>query len=107
MGILPMSCYISAHGQDAHATGTRRHRCRASAWGIHPMAKRHSLSYFCGMKSSTTDKIEGAGQTAKGNVREAMGKLAGNQKMRDRGTVEKVAGKLQSKLGDVKKVFGK
>jgi len=71
------------------------------------MAKWRSVSYFSLMKSSTTDRIEGAGKTAKGNVRAAIGKAAGNQEMQDRGTAEKVTGKLQSKIGDVKKVFGK
>ena len=31
----------------------------------------------------------------------------GDPGMRDRGTAEKLGGKVQSKVGDVKKVFGK
>jgi uncharacterized protein YjbJ (UPF0337 family) len=31
----------------------------------------------------------------------------GNPDLRDRGTAEKVAGKVERKVGDVKKVFGK
>jgi uncharacterized protein YjbJ (UPF0337 family) len=45
--------------------------------------------------------------TAKGKVKEEAGKAIGNPDLRDRGTTEKVAGKVQNKVGDVKKVFGK
>ena len=59
------------------------------------------------MKSSTTDKIEGAAHQAKGKVKEVVGKVVGNPDLQDSGTAEKVAGKVQSKVGDVKKVFEK
>jgi uncharacterized protein YjbJ (UPF0337 family) len=59
------------------------------------------------MKTSTTDKIEGAAHQVKGKAKEAAGKLIGNPDMRDEGTVENAEGKVQSKVGDVKKVFGK
>ena len=59
------------------------------------------------MKTSTTDKIEGAAHQIKGKAKEVAGKLTGNPDMRDEGTVENAAGKVQSKVGDVKKVFGK
>jgi uncharacterized protein YjbJ (UPF0337 family) len=57
------------------------------------------------MKSSTKDKIKGAFNEAKGKAKEETGKATGNQNLRDRGTVEKVDGKVQRKIGDVKKVF--
>jgi uncharacterized protein YjbJ (UPF0337 family) len=59
------------------------------------------------MKSSTKDKIKGALREAKGKVKEESGKAVGNPDLRDRGTAEKVGGKIQKKVGDVKKVFGK
>jgi uncharacterized protein YjbJ (UPF0337 family) len=59
------------------------------------------------MKSSKTDKIEGAVHEAKGKVKEVAGKIIGNPNLQDEGTAEKVRGKVQRKVGDVKKVFGK
>jgi uncharacterized protein YjbJ (UPF0337 family) len=59
------------------------------------------------MKSSIRDKIEGAGHQAKGMVKESIGKLSDNPKMEVEGTVEKIAGKVQHKIGEAKKVFGK
>jgi uncharacterized protein YjbJ (UPF0337 family) len=59
------------------------------------------------MKSSTKDKIKGSAREAKGKVKETAGKAVGNPNLRDRGTAEKVGGKVQRKVGDVKKVFGK
>ncbi len=59
------------------------------------------------MKSSTKDKIKGGLREAKGKVKEETGKAIGNPNLRDRGADEKVAGKVQKKMGDVKKVFGK
>ena len=58
------------------------------------------------MKSSTKDKIQGGINQAKGKVKEETGKATGNPNLRDRGTAEKAGGKVQSKVGDVKKVFG-
>jgi uncharacterized protein YjbJ (UPF0337 family) len=59
------------------------------------------------MKSSTKDKIKGGLREAKGKVKEKSGKAIGNPNLRDRGSDEKVAGKVQKKIGDVKKVFGR
>lgn len=59
------------------------------------------------MNSSTRDKAEGKFEQAKGAVKEKVGKATGNQDMQDRGTVQKAGGKVQEKVGDIKKVFGK
>jgi uncharacterized protein YjbJ (UPF0337 family) len=59
------------------------------------------------MDSSTHDKAEGLGKEAVGKVKEKTGKAIGNQDLEDRGTAEKVAGKAERKVGEVKKVFGK
>ena len=58
------------------------------------------------MRSSTKDKIKGTLHEAKGKVKEETGKAVGNPDLQDRGTGEKIAGKVQKKVGDVEKVFG-
>ena len=59
------------------------------------------------MKSSTKDKVKGGLLEAKGKVKETAGKATGNRDLQDRGTIEKAGGKIQRKVGEVKKVFGK
>jgi uncharacterized protein YjbJ (UPF0337 family) len=59
------------------------------------------------MNSSTTNKVKGTAREAVGKVKEETGKAVGNPDLQDRGTAEKVAGKVERKIGDVKKVFGK
>ena len=59
------------------------------------------------MKSSMTDKVEGAGREIKGKVKETAGQMVGNPDLEARGEAEKLGGKAQRKVGDVKKVFGK
>ena len=59
------------------------------------------------MKSSTKDRIKGRVSEAKGKVKEEVGKAKRDPDMRDRGTAEKVGGKVQRKVGEIKKVFGK
>jgi uncharacterized protein YjbJ (UPF0337 family) len=59
------------------------------------------------MKSSIGDKTEGTFHEVKGKVKEIAGKLSGNQKLEAKGTGEKRAGKVQKKIGQVKKVLGK
>ena len=59
------------------------------------------------MKSSMKDKAEGTFHEVKGTVKEAVGKITDNPKLEVKGKAEKMAGKAQEKLGQVKKVFGK
>lgn len=59
------------------------------------------------MKSSTKDKIEGGLNQASGKVKEALGKATDNPKLTAKGQAENLAGKLQSKVGDIKKVVEK
>ena len=69
---------------------------------------RPTIKYEVGcMNSSTRDRIEGRSKEAVGKVKEKTGEAIGNPNLRDRGTEEKVAGKVERKVGDVKKVFGK
>ena len=67
-----------------------------------PMAAR-----FIGMNSSTKDKIKGNVQQAKGTVKEKVGRATGDPEMEDRGSAERVGGKIRDKVGDIKKVFEK
>jgi uncharacterized protein YjbJ (UPF0337 family) len=59
------------------------------------------------MKTSTRDKAEGTFHEVKGKVKEVVGKLTDNPKLKLEGTAENIAGKVQSKIGQVKQVFGK
>ncbi len=59
------------------------------------------------MDDSTKDKFEGALHDVKGTVKEKVGHLTNNPSLEEEGTDEKVAGKIQKKVGDVEKVFEK
>ena len=59
------------------------------------------------MKDSTKDKVEGAAHELKGGVKEKVGKVTNNPDLQDEGNAEKVAGKVQKKVGDIEKVFEK
>ena len=59
------------------------------------------------MKSSIRDKAEGAFHEVKGTIKEAAGKLSDKPELQVSGAAEKVAGKAQGKVGQVKKLFGK
>jgi uncharacterized protein YjbJ (UPF0337 family) len=58
------------------------------------------------MKSSRQDKAEGKFHEVKGYVKEVGGKLSDNPKLEAEGTVEKITGQVQEKVGQVKKVWG-
>jgi uncharacterized protein YjbJ (UPF0337 family) len=59
------------------------------------------------MKSSTQDKVESNIHKVKGGVKEIAGKLSNNPSLETKGKEEKIAGKVQEKVGQIKKVFGK
>jgi uncharacterized protein YjbJ (UPF0337 family) len=59
------------------------------------------------MKSSTKDKVKGMVHEAKGRLKEKAGSATRDADLQDRGTAEKVGGKIQKKVGDIKKVFEK
>jgi uncharacterized protein YjbJ (UPF0337 family) len=56
-------------------------------------------------KSGTTDKIEGNAKVAAGSVKQATGKVFHSPKLEERGIDEKVEGRVQKVIGDVKKSF--
>jgi len=43
----------------------------------------------------------------KGDVKEVAGKISDNPKLETEGTFEKITGRVQEKVGQVKKVWGK
>ncbi len=59
------------------------------------------------MDSSAKDKLQGGLHETKGKIKEETGKMTGNRDLEARGAGEKTAGKVEKKVGDVKKVFGK
>jgi uncharacterized protein YjbJ (UPF0337 family) len=59
------------------------------------------------MKDSTKDKVEGAMHEAKGAIKEKTGRVINNPNLEAEGQDEKVAGKIQKKVGDIEKVVEK
>jgi len=59
------------------------------------------------MKPSTKDQIEGKFHEVKGKIKEAAGKLSDDPELEGEGLGEKIAGKVQQKIGQVKKVLEK
>jgi uncharacterized protein YjbJ (UPF0337 family) len=53
------------------------------------------------------NQTEGAVHQFKGTIKEAAGNLSDNPKLKAKGIVEKIAGKIQEKIGQVEKVFEK
>jgi len=73
--------------------------------GVHSLNRREPrISYI---KSSTKDKIKGAAAQVKGGAKENVGRATQSRDMQASGTADKAGGKIRSKVGDVKKVFGK
>lgn len=48
------------------------------------------------------DRIEGAAKNIGGKVKEAAGKLTGDEKLKEEGRAEQVEGKVQNAVGGVK-----
>ncbi len=59
------------------------------------------------MKSSAQDKTEGTAKKAAGTIKKAMGQATDNPKLKAKGRAQEGEGKVQNKVGDVKKVFNK
>ena len=49
-----------------------------------------------------SDKVKGGLKEAKGKVERAAGELTGDDKKKDQGTADKVAGAIQKGIGEVK-----
>lgn len=48
------------------------------------------------------DQAQGTFDKAKGNVKEAIGKAVGNERLQAEGKADQVSGAVQKKVGDVK-----
>jgi uncharacterized protein YjbJ (UPF0337 family) len=59
------------------------------------------------MKDSTKDQAHGKFHEVKGSIKELAGKLTDNPKLEGEGAGEKIAGKFQEKVGQIKQVLGK
>ncbi|ABW68120.1 CsbD family protein [Desulfosudis oleivorans Hxd3] len=59
------------------------------------------------MKSSNREKAEGKIHQVKGKFKEAAGIIAGNRDLEAVGKEEKKEGKIQEKLGQIKKLMDK
>lgn len=59
------------------------------------------------MKSSTKDQVQGTIHEVKGSIKEIAGIISDNPELEGEGAGEKVAGKVQGKIGQIKKVLGK
>ena len=57
------------------------------------------------LRNSSKDRAKGKALEMRGKVKEAAGKATKNRDLQDEGTVDKAAGKVQNKLGQVKRVF--
>ena len=59
------------------------------------------------MKPSIEDEIAGKVHEVKGTIKEKVGKLTNDPDLEGEGIGEKVAGKVQKKVGQVQKALGK
>jgi len=59
------------------------------------------------MKPGSKDEVAGKIHEVKGAVKEKVGKLTNDPDLEAEGTAEKLAGIVQKKIGQVKKVFGR
>jgi uncharacterized protein YjbJ (UPF0337 family) len=59
------------------------------------------------MKPSTQDQTEGTLHELKGKAKEKFGQVTNNPNLAAKGQDEKLAGKIQKKVGQIEKVFEK
>ena len=59
------------------------------------------------MKSSTENGIAGKVHEVKGKIKEKVGQLTNDPDLEAEGIGEKIGGKIQKKIGQVKRVFEK
>jgi len=59
------------------------------------------------MKDSVKDEVAGKAHEVKGALKEAVGHVTGNPQTEAEGRDEKIAGKIQKKIGQIEKVIDK
>jgi len=85
--------------------GSRRPVLREPFFYPAAAGKREHRRKF--MKSSTKDQAEGKFHKVKGKIKEIAGKVSMNPDLEGEGKGENRAGKIQQKIGEIKKVVGK
>jgi uncharacterized protein YjbJ (UPF0337 family) len=58
------------------------------------------------MKQSSKDKATGTFHEVRGKVKEKVGRATNNPELEAEGQAERIGGKVQKKIGQVKKVLG-
>ena len=96
-----MSLTMAPPGVDLDHRGRPHRRCnyplsRPSWSGV--VAPLNKAAMRKG-NSMSTNRIEGAGKEATGAIKQAAGKLVGNEKLQVEGAVEKAVGKAQNAVG--------
>ena len=56
--------------------------------------------------SINKDQVKGRITEAEGKIKEVAGKLVGNEKLEDKGKIQKIQGEAQAAYGDLKKNVG-
>jgi uncharacterized protein YjbJ (UPF0337 family) len=59
------------------------------------------------MKDSTKQQLKGKAHEVNGAIKEKLGRATGNPNQEAEGQDEKVAGKIQKKVGQIERVFEK
>jgi uncharacterized protein YjbJ (UPF0337 family) len=59
------------------------------------------------VKPSTKNRAKGTAKEVTGRVKSKAGKATRNPRLRDEGDAETIGGKIQRKVGEVGKVFGR
>jgi uncharacterized protein YjbJ (UPF0337 family) len=57
------------------------------------------------MDRSTTDQVKGTFHELKGKIKETVGDVINDDKMKAEGQDENLSGKVQTKVGEIEKVF--
>ena len=53
--------------------------------------------------STNKDQVQGRAKEVKGKIKEVAGKLVGNEKLEEKGKIQKTVGQAQAAIGDLKK----
>jgi uncharacterized protein YjbJ (UPF0337 family) len=75
--------------------------------GVRSVCKANLNRPLTPMEDSTKDKVKGNVDQASGKAKEKLGQATNDPDLQDEGTGEKIKGKAQEKVGDIKKVFEK
>jgi uncharacterized protein YjbJ (UPF0337 family) len=67
----------------------------------------NSRSEDTAMRQSLKDQVAGNVREMKGKLKERTGRATGNPNLQDKGTLQKIGGKVQKKVGQVERVAEK